>query len=106
MPLGVGIVLPAILLAIGIRAASACVFKQTSRTRRLVDRYALWAILPLTVLWLLLVAWPLAVVLLLVIAVAGPAVRRSAGSFYGTPRSATFRREAGKTDDPLPPRTS
>src|SRR5438034_6056697 len=103
MPLVVGIVLPAILLAVGIRAASARVFKQTSRTRRFVDRYALWAILPLTVLWLLLVAWPLAVVLLLVIAVAGPAVRRSVDLPYGTPRSATSRHEAGKTDDPPPP---
>ena len=64
-PLGFAIFITALVLSLGVRLFASLVAGNNSRRRSLIERYAPWTILPIAFIYLLIVAWPLAVALLL-----------------------------------------
>src|SRR5207247_10805535 len=77
------VVLPPIVAAVVLRLVSHVLLRGRPRVQRLVDDYALWAVIPFVVVYLLLVAWPLAIIA----AVVAPLVIRFVERFYFIPRS-------------------
>ncbi|MCU1460338.1 MAG: hypothetical protein JWO37_413 [Acidimicrobiales bacterium] len=63
MPLGIAIFVTALVVSSAVRLLAYPIARNNPRRRAQVERYAPWTILPIAFLYLLAVAWPLAVAL-------------------------------------------
>jgi hypothetical protein len=89
MPVGVGLVIPLIIIAVIVKVVGPRLLRPWPRASEAADRYALWAPFPLMFVALLFLFWPLAIawaVAALVIVAVGPRRLAETGVIPWLPR--------------------